>query len=855
MNASLDLVFWARTVGVLFVQVTVAVLFAWTVQHLVGSGRAKQWCWRAVFVLAACWLTSAVLGIQPRATRLGEAEPGLGREFVIRNNLPVAETTKAARASGHPPASEEMEVETGAVVPVLRGVRWPAYVWLGMATLLALRLSVGHLAIAWWAWRRQREASPAMDELVKRVAGRLGIRRRVTVRTMAGLVSPVTHGCWRVRVVLPEGFEREYSRDKQEAILCHELAHVVARDPLWLTLSELVVAALWWHPLLWWARVQLRQATEQAADEASISVEGGPAALAECLVELGGRLRRPAMSGWLGVQGHDFRSGLGRRVRHLLDWTGHGWRARPSGRQVMSTFLAVVVVMLAGVYAPTWLTPELRAEGSSLFGHVMTAIAADAPPEPKQNPTAVVVAEQEPSPRVEAVDETSATQPATTVEAEPVPAVPIDAEVADQPVVVPAPADALETRAYSVDVRRSRMAFSEMHSGKEPVELAVALRQYLTAAGLDFGSTNALTAFGDSGRVWQGASGRSFMFNEGNGRLLVRATADEHRLTSEVLAMLVPAVQQIVLEAKFIEVEVTEPTQLGFDWMIGQQLITSTNASGAATTVTGIMNYPLLPSLPVRTYASEIRGDEFDWSGRTDPDAHRIRISSSVDVPALQIVDDARLSTFIDALERRNGVDLMAAPHVTTLSGRQTQISLVELRGLVVGIKPEAVAGDESAPAFEIESGPLRTAAFPFGPVLDVIATATGDSLEIHLEVTFSLAEFMGYEEVPGNEFQVWDRGRKTRYTLPSPRLRVRRMNAEAKLMDGQTLLLAGAPAQETIKTKDKVPVLGDIPLLGGLFRSEGESQIRKRLLVVITATRIDPAGNPLAARPTATVR
>jgi type II secretory pathway component GspD/PulD (secretin) len=74
-------------------------------------------------------------------------------------------------------------------------------------------------------------------------------------------------------------------------------------------------------------------------------------------------------------------------------------------------------------------------------------------------------------------------------------------------------------------------------------------------------------------------------------------------------------------------------------------------------------------------------------------------------------------------------------------------------------------------------------------------------------------------------------------------------MNAEATLTDGQTLLLAGAPAQETVKTKDKVPVLGDIPLLGGLFRREGESRIDKRLFVVITATRVDPAGNLLVSR------
>ena len=44
--------------------------------------------------------------------------------------------------------------------------------------------------------------------------------------------------------------------------------------------------------------------------------------------------------------------------------------------------------------------------------------------------------------------------------------------------------------------------------------------------------------------------------------------------------------------------------------------------------------------------------------------------------------------------------------------------------------------------------------------------------------------------------------------------------------------------------TKDKVPVLGDIPLMGRLFQSQSKNAIKKNLMIFVTATIVDPAGN-----------
>jgi type II secretory pathway component GspD/PulD (secretin) len=59
----------------------------------------------------------------------------------------------------------------------------------------------------------------------------------------------------------------------------------------------------------------------------------------------------------------------------------------------------------------------------------------------------------------------------------------------------------------------------------------------------------------------------------------------------------------------------------------------------------------------------------------------------------------------------------------------------------------------------------------------------------------------------------------------------------------GGTLALRGPLVTETVRMKDKVPVLGDVPLLGRLFRSESTSTYQKRLYVFVSPVEVDAAG------------
>ncbi len=85
------------------------------------------------------------------------------------------------------------------------------------------------------------------------------------------LSGPVTYGWPRAFVLLPARFE-EMEASMREAIACHELIHVVRRDWLFVMAEELIRAAFWFHPAVWFILSRIQLAREQVVDREVIRV-------------------------------------------------------------------------------------------------------------------------------------------------------------------------------------------------------------------------------------------------------------------------------------------------------------------------------------------------------------------------------------------------------------------------------------------------------------------------------------------------------------------------------------------------------------------------------------------------------
>jgi len=134
-----------------------------------------------------------------------------------------------------------------------------------------------------------------------------------------------------------------------------------------------------------------------------------------------------------------------------------------------------------------------------------------------------------------------------------------------------------------------------------------------------------------------------------------------------------------------------------------------------------------------------------------------------------------------------------------------------------------------------------------------VLPHVSADGFSIQMTLIPSITEFLGYDDpgpfVPQAQAVAGSTvGVPLTATLPLPRLRTRIVVTSAVIWDGQTIVLGGLIAEDVRNVKDKVPVLGDLPLFGRFFRSESKSTSKRNLIVFVTPTIVDPAGNRVHA-------
>ncbi|MEE9393575.1 MAG: M56 family metallopeptidase [Planctomycetota bacterium] len=117
------------------------------------------------------------------------------------------------------------------------------------------------------ALRAASNPSPALFRRLRRISDSMGLERPPRLLCLEARLSPMLFGVgpWTT-LLIPAGLERKLRANELEALLLHELAHYQRRDH-WVRVVELVVGIVfWWHPVLWWARRELRRAEEAACD-------------------------------------------------------------------------------------------------------------------------------------------------------------------------------------------------------------------------------------------------------------------------------------------------------------------------------------------------------------------------------------------------------------------------------------------------------------------------------------------------------------------------------------------------------------------------------------------------------------
>jgi general secretion pathway protein D len=351
-------------------------------------------------------------------------------------------------------------------------------------------------------------------------------------------------------------------------------------------------------------------------------------------------------------------------------------------------------------------------------------------------------------------------------------------------------------------------------------------------------------------------AGASANFLSSSSRLIVRNTQENLDLVDALVENSTGTVpSQVEIESKFIEISQQNLKELGFDWFLGQfELAGGSGVYAGGGSTTGTAGAPFVyPGTETavgatsvtsanRTGEAAIAGNALDallFGTPAGPAAGVLALAGVFSNPQFQVV--------LRAVNQKKGIDVLSAPKVTTKSGTQATIEIIrEFRYPEVYSPPQIPQSTGSGSQPITPATPESFKMTPTGVRLVVEPTVGADNYTIDLRLLPEVTEFEGFINYGSPILQ---RGVVvTENRIEYPVFNQRKVETSVSIYDGQTVALGGLIREDVQKVSDKTPILGDIPYAGVLFRSQSDQHIKRNLIIFVTATLMDPAGQALAA-------
>jgi general secretion pathway protein D len=373
-------------------------------------------------------------------------------------------------------------------------------------------------------------------------------------------------------------------------------------------------------------------------------------------------------------------------------------------------------------------------------------------------------------------------------------------------------------------------------------------------------------------------SGASANFLPQSSRLIVRNTQDNLDLVDALVEQLNLSIpKQVEIESKFVEITQNNLKELGFDWLLGpfkvgnQGAFGSGGTSGNGTTVNPA-NYPFVDPAT----GQPIGQDPVTAGNRSGNIAISTNALDALLFPSLGtsavapgifglagVFTNPQFQVVIRALNQKKGVDLLSAPKVTTKSGQRALIEIVrEFRYPTTFTPPQVPSitggvGGTGTVSIEVVT-PTTPQTFETrntGVTLEVEPVVGPDGQTIDLNLVPQVVEFEGFINYGSPIFGVnpnlisgttVPQVLLTQNVINQPVFSTRKVTTNVSVWDGQTVVLGGLMREDVQKTEDKTPIVGDIPLVGRLFRTNTEQHIKRNLVIFVTARLITPGGQPV---------
>ena len=207
----------------------------------------------------------------------------------------------------------------------------------------------------------------------------------------------------------------------------------------------------------------------------------------------------------------------------------------------------------------------------------------------------------------------------------------------------------------------------------------------------------------------------------------------------------------------------------------------------------------------------------------------------------------------LQLLQNAIGKDLVAAPRVTLADGKQSKIVISrQMYYPTTYTQPNVPNNDQGVGAgFILPSNPTGFEPRNIGTTLEVKAESTSIPKAVDLDFTNLLVEdFEGFVDygvlIAAAPLDPTTTSNTSVGASPYlvPIFSKKSLQSRVRLIDGETVGMGGLISDTVQLVDDKVPMLGDIPMLGRLFRSEASQKIKSNLVIFCTLRIINPDGS-----------
>lgn len=318
-------------------------------------------------------------------------------------------------------------------------------------------------------------------------------------------------------------------------------------------------------------------------------------------------------------------------------------------------------------------------------------------------------------------------------------------------------------------------------------------------------------------------AGRRVVINAPAGLVVVRAMPDELRLVEEFLGITQEAVnRQVILEAKILEVELSDRFQAGINWAgLG-----GTGGVDALATQTG--GGTLLNGGDI----SDIGGN----SGNLFPGASGFNPIGAANASAFGGIFTLTLradnfAAFIELLQSQGQVHVLSSPRVSTVNNQKAVIKVGGDEFFVTGVTNNTT----SEGATTTQSPTVELTPFFSGIALDVTPQIDDlNNIVLHIHPTVSEVAQKNKTFIIGDQ----------NYSVPLAFSTIQESDNVVRSPSGQIIVIGGLMKEQSSDSQARVPVLGDLPLVGRLFRHTRVTRVKKELVILLKPSIVNAAQN-----------